>query len=103
LIKYQQLLYFNKQGLAGIYSNAQDLRILGFIYSISTKQLYQNIKSTCLAFIQLSHDNQTLLNYCYTYSKVSMISTAQTAKLLIELFLYTTGNRTTEPTIRAEF
>jgi hypothetical protein len=59
-----------------------------------------------LAFIQLSHDYQTLLkycNYCYTYSKVSIISTAQTAKLFIELFLYTTGNRTTEPTIRAEF
>ena len=36
-------------------------------------------------------------------SEVSMISTAQTAKLFIELFLYTTGNRTTEPTIRAEF
>jgi hypothetical protein len=32
-----------------------------------------------------------------------MISTAQTAKLLIELFLYTTGNRTTEQTISAEF
>ena len=53
-------------------------------------------KYTCLAFIQLSHDYQTLLKYCYTYSKVSMISTAQTAKLFIELFLYTTGNRTTD-------
>ena len=60
-------------------------------------------QSTCLAFIQLSHDYQTLLKYCYTYSEVSMISTAQTAKLFIELFLYTTGNRTTESTIRAEF
>jgi hypothetical protein len=32
-----------------------------------------------------------------------MISTVQTAKLFIELFLYTIGNRTAEPTIRAEF
>ena len=55
-----------------------------------------------LSFIQLSHDYQTLLKYCYTYSEVSTISTAQTAKLFIELFLYTTGNRTTEPTILGE-